>query len=47
VILIIFFMSHPGACGPFEALEGSAAIAAPPSTREWGWGPTSTREKEE
>ncbi len=29
------------ACGPREALEGSAAPAAPPSASERGWGPAS------
>jgi error-prone DNA polymerase len=32
------------ACGPSEAPEGSAALAAPPSESERGWGPASTDE---
>ena len=30
------------ACGPRERPEGSAALAAPVSASEWGWGPTSS-----
>ena len=33
-------MSNESAGGSREAPEGSAAAAAPPSERAWGWGPT-------